>query len=177
MKDDKIAFSVQMTPKEIFRFMCYHVYSKLSGIFGVLLSMVACIILVVSFPELTDQSRTILILIAIWFLILYPVMLYTRSSGQVKRNPIYQKPLHYVIERSGITISQEENEQMVSWEQITTVVETKYQYLFYSSRIHAFIFPKEMIGVESDVFNQKVCGYIEDKQIRLKGAIKKFWKR
>ena len=126
-----------------------------------------------NFAELTDQSKTMLILVATWFLVLYPVMLYSRSASQVKRNPVYQQPLEYTIDSEGITVAQEEEAQTVDWEQIILIVETGTQYLFYSTRVHAFIFPKSSIGMEETEFNKRIHDLLGERKIRLKGAIKK----
>ena len=172
MEEEKITFSVQMTAKEIFKFTVYHVYSGFAGIFGIVLSLAALVMLIVSFHSLSDQSKTVLTLVAAWYILIYPIMLYVRAGGQAKRNPSYQKPLFYQIDQSGITVSQEEVSQTVTWDHFVKLVETRTQYLIYTNRVHAFIFPKKEIGIGSDEFNQRVVQYIEGANIRLKGSIR-----
>lgn len=169
---EKIQFSVQMTAGEVFRFMMYHLYHKFSGIFGICLSLMALIFFIISFDSLTEQSRAILILIAVWFPILSPIMLFFRAKGQVKRNKSYQKPLDYQMDQVGITVSQDDAEQTIAWENLVKVVETRSQFLVYSSSIHAFVFPKKAIGEEFDAVKEMLIHYGKGNNVLLKGAMK-----
>lgn len=166
---EEIQFSVQMTAGEVYQFTIYHLYHKFSGIFGVCLSLMAFIILITSFDSLTDQSRVILTLVALWFTILAPVILFFRSKGQVKRNKSYQKPLNYQLDHTGITVSQDDAKQTIEWENLMKIVETKSQFLIYSSNIHAFVFPKKAVGEKCSVLREMLIGYTEKTNVRLKG--------
>jgi len=170
---EKIEFSVQMTAGEIFRFMMYHMYHQFSGIFGIFLSLLSLLLLLVSFDSLTAQSKVILVFIAAWFTIVFPIILFSRSKGQAKRNKANQKPLNYRLDQAGITVSQDEAEQTIAWENLMKIVETKSQFLVYSSRIHAFVFPKKAIGQECDAVRELLVRYTEGTGIRFKGAVKR----
>ena len=163
MVKEKIQFSVQMTAGEVYKFTMYHMYHGLSGIFGI------C----TSFDSLTEQSKAILILVAMWFVIIDPVILIFRSRSQVKRNKSYQKPLNYQMNQDGITVSQDELEQTMAWNNLMKIVETKTQFLVYSSRVHAFVFPKKAVGESCDAVREMLIQYTEGSSVRLKGKIKK----
>lgn len=173
MNDKEIAFSVQMTPVEIFKFTMYHSYHKLSGVIGILLSLVALIILICRFGDLNDQDRTILIIVALWFTVLEPLTLLSRAKSQVKRNKVYQAALEYKLDENGITVSQNDTEQTLAWDSLMKLVETKTQFLVYSSRIHAFIFPKKSIGEDCDAARELMLNYAKTYNIPVKGARKK----
>lgn len=170
MNEKEIAFSVQMTPAEIFRFTLYHSYHKLSGVIGILLSLAAIIILICRFGELNDQDRTILVIVAIWFTVLEPLTLLSRAKSQVKRNKTYQAPLDYKLGENGITVSQNDVQQTLTWDNLMKIVETKNQFLVYSSRIHAFIFPKKSIGEDCDAVKALLLDYAKTYNIPVKGV-------
>lgn len=170
MNEKEITFSVQMTPGEIFKFTMYHSYHKLSGIIGVLLSLAAIVILLCSFGELNDRDRTVLIIVAIWFTILEPLTLLSRARGQVKRNKTYQQPLNYKLDDSGITVSQNDAQQTIGWDNLIKIVETKTQFLVYSSRVHAFVFPKKSIGTDLSVVKELLLDYAHNFNIPIKGV-------
>lgn len=170
---EKIQFSVQMTVKEVYCFTIYHLYHKFSGIFGICLSLIAFIILLTSFDSLSDQSRVVLVLVAMWFTILVPIILFFRSRGQVKRNKSYQKPLNYQLDHTGITVSQDDVEQTIAWEDLMKIIETKSQFLIYSSSIHAFIFPKKAVREECDAVRETLICYTEGSKVRFKGIAKR----
>lgn len=172
MNDKDIAFSVQMTPGEIFKFTMYHSYHKLSGVIGILLSLAAIIILICRFGDLNDQDRTILIIVALWFTVLEPFTLLTRAKSQVKRNKAYQAALFYTLDESGITVSQNDAQQTLAWDSLMKIVETKSQFLVYSSRIHAFIFPKKSIGENCAAAKELMLNYAKTYNVPVKGAKK-----
>lgn len=176
MEKDSIIFSVQMTEKEVYRYTLYHVYHSFSGVFGLCLSMIAIVNLVMNFNEMSDQAKTIMIIIALWSTVLDPLVMKSRCKSQFKRNAVYQNPLQYCIDEKGVTVSQNEESQTLSWDKLLKVVETRTQFLVYSSRVHAFIFPKSMMkGKESDMR----CVVVQntfDTNVKLKGKINRLRK-
>ena len=142
MEQDTISFSVQMTVKDVYRFNMYHVYHSASGLVGLLLSLLALGNLIISFDSLTDQGKTVMTIVALWFTVLEPIMVYRRAKKQVKKIKSYHKPLHYTIGEQGITVSQDEESQTMEWNRLRRIVKTRQQILIYSSRVHAFIFPR-----------------------------------
>lgn len=173
MEREGIAFSVQMTAKEIYKFTVYHVYHGFSGLFGLFLSLLALFNLILNFGDMTDQTRVIMCIVALWFTVLEPLMMIGRSKSQLKRTKSYQKPLHYLVDENGVTVTQDEESQTLPWERLTKIVETNSQFLVYSSRIHAFIFPKNMMEGQSETVKQMMLRYTEGAGIQLKGKMKR----
>lgn len=173
MEKDEVAFSVKMTPIEIYKFTIYHSYHKVSGLIGVCLSIGALIMLIVSFNELTDRDKTVLTFVAAWFLILEPITMFFRARSQVKRNKSYQKPLDYQMNQEGITVSQGEEQQTIAWENLMKIVATKSQYLVYSSKIHAFVFPKKALGQDCEKAEAVMLKYTKGMEVRLSGKLKR----
>lgn len=173
MEEKKVSFSVQMTVKELYRFIMYHAYHKFSGVLGIVLSIAACIVLAVSFGQLGEQTKAVLILVAAWFVIIDPVILYFRARGQVKRNKAYQQPLNYAADVMGITISQGEQQLTVEWKQFVKIVETKQQFLVYSNPMYAFIFPKSGLGDGcADELRKLILESTKNTRVQLKGLLK-----
>ena len=176
MKKDTITFSVQMTEKEVYRYTLYHVYHSFSGIFGLCLSLIALVNLICNFHSMSDQAKTVMIIIALWSTVLDPLMMKSRCKTQFKRTKAYQSALQYTIDAAGITVSQGEETQTLSWDKLMKVVETKNQFLVYSSRIHAFIFPKSMMNNQEEDMREIVFVYTKDLPVKLKGKIRRFKK-
>ena len=168
-----ITFSVQMTAKEVYKFTVYHVYHGFSGLFGLFLSLIALINLILNFGTMTDQARTIMIIVAMWFTVLEPIMMIGRAKSQVKRTKAYQKPLQYQVNEDGITVLQDEVSQTIEWNQLVKIVETNSQFLVYSSNIHAFIFPKSMLEGQMEAMREAILEYTKETNVKLKGKIKR----
>ncbi len=173
MEERSVAFSVQMTVKEMYQFTMYHVYHHASGLIGLLLSALALTNLVVSFDTLSDQGKTIMTIVALWFTVLEPIMMYSRSKKQVKRSKSYQKPLQYDVNAQGITVSQDEETQTMEWNHIRKMIETGSQYIVYSSSVHAFIFPKHDLREKSNELGSVLKEYGTKQKIPMNGRLKK----
>lgn len=173
MEKNPITFSVKMTAKEVYRFTLYHVYHSASGLIGITLSLVAIVYLLLDFSHMSDLNRTITIIIALWFTVWEPVMMFSRSKAQVKRNKVYQKPLNYRIDENGIEVSQDEECQVIEWGKLLKIVETKTQFLVYSSRIHSFIFPKSLMDGQEQKLQELIVMYTDGTSVQLKGRLRK----
>lgn len=173
MKENEITFSVKMTVKQVFRFNIYHTYHNSSGRVGLLLSLLALANLVISFDTLTDQGKTIMTIIGLWFTVLEPLMIHSRAKKQVKRTKSYEKPLEYTIGAEGITVSQGEERQTMEWARIRKVVKTSSQILVYSSRVHAFIFPRMDLGEKETELVRQLNVYAKEYGIRINRRFKR----
>lgn len=166
-------FSVQMTTKEVFRFSLHHSYFKLSGIIGVCMSLIALLIFVLCFNDLGDQNKAVLLIVALWFTVLEPLTIYTRAKSQAKRNSTYKKPLNYTLDQDGITVSQDEQSQSIKWNQLMKIVETSTQYLVYSSKVHAFVFPKESMKEEQNEIEKFMVECTKETNVKISRSMKK----
>ena len=173
MERDPINFSVQMTWKEIYRFTIYHMYHSFAGIFGVVLSIMALVNLITSFDKMSDQSRTIMTIVAAWFLVFEPLRMLARSKSQMKLVKAYKKPLDYTVNADGVTVSQDEQSQTIEWEKLYRIVETKSQFLVYSNRINSFIFPKSCMEGKEQELGDALAYYSKDSKAKLNGTMKK----
>lgn len=176
MEKKSVTFSVKMTAKEVYRYTLYHVYHGFSGIFGLCLSLIALVNLIVNFNNMSDQAKTVMIIIALWSTVIDPLMMKSRCKAQFKRTKAYENPLQYCIDEQGVTVSQNEENQTIEWEKLCKIVETKSQFLVYSSRIHAFIFPKSMLDGQAELVKQLILDYTKHTGIQLKGKLKKLQK-
>ncbi len=176
MKKESITFSVQMTAREVYRFTFYHVYHGFSGMFGLCLSLLALLYLFTNFNATSDMGKTVLIIVGAWYTVFEPMMMVSRSQSQVKRNKAYQKPLNYRVDADGITVSQDDQSQTMTWDKISKIVETNSQFLVYSSRIHSFIFPKSMLDGQEKDMRYLLIQYTLDSNVKVKGKMRKLYK-
>ncbi len=141
----EVKFSVQITVKDMFTFLFHHSYRGIPLIADAIVTFGAIGLLIAGFGK-GDAVKTIaLIFVALLFTVVHPLQLYNRARKQVLRNEVFKKPLDYVLTDEGITLSQGEEAQSFTWEDVFQIREYKSQILVYTGRMYACIWPKRAL--------------------------------
>ena len=162
-------FDVKMNQKVMYNFLMHHTYRTFAGFFS---TAVGIGILVLFFATLgkEDVSRSIVYgIFGTWFLIYLPVSLYTKAARQVKLNPVYKKPLTYIVDETGITTTQEDQKAQVAWENLLKVRETKLSLLVYTGKTYCFVLPKEAMGENYRTVKALIRGKMDPKKVKMHG--------
>ena len=162
----EVKFSVQVTVKDMFAFLMHHSYRGGSLIADAIVTFGAIGLLVAGFGKGDPVKTVALIFVAMLFTVIHPLQLYSKARKQVKNNEVFKKPLEYVLNEEGITLSQGEQNQSITWEDVYQVKEYKSQILVYTGRVYAFIWPKSALTMcETEVkelfkthLSEKVAG-------------------
>lgn len=158
MEDDRkeIKFNTQVGKKELYHFLMHHFYTSFSGIFGILLSLAAFVVLLLNIGKGEPFQLLILLIMASLFTILQPLQMLQKAEKQIKVNPVFQKPLHYVVNKRGICVSQNGEASTIEWNEIQRIVETKKAFFVYMNTMNANVIPKEQIMDVKDNFRKLV---------------------
>ena len=140
-----IEIEVKLDQKSLNRFLLYHYYTQVSGIISVLLSIGALVGLLVRWSAWLPMQRVILILIALMFTVLQPLMLMWRGKKQLMTET-FQIPFHYVFGEDKLRISQEEASQEFTWDDVRKIKWRKDAIYVYMSNVSAFVLPEEQCG-------------------------------
>ena len=159
-----------MKVKDMYRFQMYNGYSGISGIINLVISGGALILLLAGFGD-TTTAKVMLGIIAALFTVINPIYLYYKAAKQVKLTPMFSKPLEYLMDEEGITVSQGEEFLPVAWKELRKVVETKMDFYVYLSLTRAYIFPKAALDGQEPEFRKIVTEHIDPKICKCK------WKR
>ncbi len=160
-------FEVKMTPKILFDFQLFHTYHSFSGIFSILFGIGTLILTIATFGKVSVSMTAVYLLFTVYLLPLQPVLLYFRAAKQAKLNPVFQKPLAYVINDEGITSAQNDSEAHISWEQILKVKETNYSLLLYTGKRYCSVLPKESMGSQLAVVVKLIRKHLKTEQIKV----------
>ena len=148
----EVKFSVQVTVKDMFAFLMHHSYRGGALIADAVVTFGAIGLLIAGFGKGDPVKTVALIFVAMLFTVVHPLQLYNRARKQVKNNEVFKKPLDYVLTDEGITLSQGEQSQSITWGDVYQVKECKSQILVYTGRVYAFVWPKrELAECESEV--------------------------
>ena len=98
--------------------------------------------------------KGLLIVMLAFFILINPVQLYLRSKTQVAK--AFKNNLCYTFTDEGIDIVQGDQSAKVNWADIKKVRSTRNLVIIYLSPIRAFIFPKNQIGENMQLFRKIV---------------------
>lgn len=163
----KSEFEIRITTGSMYRFLMYHTYHGFSGIFGTAAGIGILVLYFVMRGTGSSQSWMYL-LFGILFLVYQPWTLFNRAVKQAKLNPVFKKPLHYLVSDDGIRVMQEEAVNEITWDSIVKVRETGQSILVYTSARNAFIWVKSQMGEEEGTVRRLLTAHVPEKTLRLK---------
>lgn len=152
-------FTTKLEKKPLNEFLHYHHYTKISGIFEVLLSVAAIVALFLpkTIIDWSTGQQAILIILALLFLVIQPMLLISKSGKQIK-SEMGQLPFHSILSDEGISVSQGEESLFLKWEEVRKIVYRKNVVYLYTSPVAAFVIPKDQI---EEIFDE-MCDYMKE---------------
>lgn len=141
-----IEFDVKLTSKDMYRFNMYQMYSGFNGWFSIIISIFIFVVAFVTFGDVEMTYTVLYVAFGIIFLLYAPVSLYLRSKHSLLTSPVLSRPLHYLVDDKGFTVSQEEESATLPWDMIYKLVATRNNVLVYSNRTNAYVIPREQLG-------------------------------
>ena len=152
---------VKISAADLYDYVLMHTYSGASGIIG---STAGALFVVAGFMT----QKWLLVIAGIIILLYLPVTLWTKSKLQWSANEAFQKPLHYVLDDNGITVSQGEVSESQSWEDMVKAVSTTRSIILYTSGRNASIFPKAQLGDQKDALIEMISTHMPPKKVKIR---------
>ncbi len=147
----KAEFDVDIKVKDMYSFLLNNTYRKVSGIIWIIFSLIVAGVTVYTWGDVDISNSVLLIVLACLYTVINPVMLYLKAASQVKRNASFKQLLHYIVDDTGISISQGEEQARVNWDEMWKAVKYGQAVVVYVSNVRAFIFPIRCVGEQYDV--------------------------
>ena len=152
---------IKITAADLYDYMLMHTYNSPSGIIG---STFGALCIVAAF-----MTQKWLMIIAGAVILLYlPVTLYTKSKLQWTANEAFQKPLHYVLNDEGVTVSQGEVSESQAWEDMVKAVSTTRSIILYTSGRNASIFPKGQLGDQTAALIEVISTHMPPAKVKIR---------
>lgn len=164
----RASFDVKMTKKILFDFLMTHTYRSFSGWFSILLGLAGVVLTVTSIGRVEGTILFVYGIFTVYFLFYQPVALYMKAANQVKLNPMYKEPMHYVVDEEGITSSQADQEATIPWDAILKVTESRHSFLLYTGKISSFVLPRESMGAQITIVEGLIKKHVDAGQVKLK---------
>ena len=139
-------FDIKLKSQDMYRFNMYQTYTGFHGWFSIIVSIIIFIVAGLTYGGLDITYTVLYIAFGIIFLLYMPVTLWLRSKSALAASEVLRGTLHYLVDENGFTVSQGEESANLPWDQIYKMVATKSNVLVYSTRINAYIIPREQLG-------------------------------
>ncbi len=134
-----LELDVKIEAKDLYDYMMAHTYASPAGILGSCFGGIGVVVGVMT-------RKWIFLILGIVILVYLPWTLFLKSRQQILKNPAFQNPLHYVLDDTGITVSQGEVSQSQAWEDMYKAVSTTKSIIVYTTPVNATIFPRRVLG-------------------------------
>ena len=157
----EITLDVHMNTGVLYDYMLNHSYSGASGILGTCFGFLG----IIAFAKTQFPLYLIMGLLLIFYL---PVHLRYRAALQMQATEVFKKPLHYVVNREGIGVSQGEQTECVSWEQCLKAVSTRKSIVVYTGKKNATIFPRSDLGEYTAALIAVIVENMDPKRVKIR---------
>lgn len=137
----EVSFDITMDETILYDYLVHHAYSGASGILGTCFGVLGIMLFINS--QYQNPFYLILGVLLIFYL---PVNMKFQAKKMMVLSEAFKSPLHYKIDVNGITVSQGEAEESVSWDKCIKAVSTKQSILVYTGKKNATIFPRKQLG-------------------------------
>lgn len=156
-----IEFDVTIKPGDLYDYMMRHTYNSPAGILG---SGVGAVMAVAG----SMKGQWLFVILGAVLLLYLPWTLFIKSRQQALKNPAFRKPLHYVIDEEGISVSQSGETQKQKWEDMYKAVSTGKSIIVYTSRAAACIFPKRDMQDQTAHVIELICTHMDASKVKIR---------
>ncbi len=145
MEEKQTSFSVTVGEKELYRFLMYSVYHSLQGAVAIFISIMALLLLVLTWANSNVGMKVLLLILGLYYIIGKPISLYMKARLQAAQE-VFKTPLNFTVADEGILVQQGEESAELPWSGVYKVVSTKNDVYLYTTRIYAYTIPKAQTG-------------------------------
>lgn len=159
--------SVKLNTMDMYCFLMSHEYSAFSGLFGLAVSLLAIVALVLGVGEGDRNTQILLGLVALCFTVLNPLRLLLRAQKQITLNPTFHKPIEYSFGEAGMHIAQDGQEMDVAWGDMRKLVTGKRIMILYLSKVVGYIFPRSQCGGKYEEISAMITAHMDQAKAAL----------
>ncbi|MBO5159219.1 MAG: YcxB family protein [Lachnospiraceae bacterium] len=160
----KYEFDFQMDEKTLGDFYTSHNMGGVSGLLWPLLGVFAIVLAIISGDTTPISYRIIYVLFGFLFVFYIPFDLKRKAKKQVKTNPYYAQPIHYILDEEGVTTIQGENQAKVTWDKFSKIKLTKKSMFLYMRNKNACVLSLDVFGKDLDEAYDWIKSKVEQKK-------------
>lgn len=157
-RKEPLVIEVKLTTMDLWKFSMYHANHGAYGIFNVLFTAAALVLIVTTWNENAAVYRVLLIISALLFTVWQPFILYLKAARQGK-TPAMERPMTLTFADEAIVVTQGEESLTLSWEDIVKAKRALHMIIIYIDGIHAYLLPDSVTGSQREA----VCALLKTK--------------
>ncbi len=161
-------FDVNLTPQDMYKFNMYHTYHGMHGVLSIVMAIFVFVVAAVTWREVDTAYTVIYIILGLLFVFYMPLNLWIHAKMQMQKSEALRNTQHFIVDDTGITIVQGEEQATLEWNKIYKVVSTKSNLLVYSTRVNAYVFPRRDLGEHYE----PICAMMREKLEKYRLKIK-----
>lgn len=158
---NEIDFKIQIKAGDLYDYMLRHTYHGAQGLLGSCVGALAILLFL--------GNRQVIYLIAGIVLLVYlPWNLFLKSRQQMLTTPAFKKPLHYILNEEGISVSQDGVMECQKWEDMHKAVSTSKSIIVYTNPVNACIFPRRELGDKQQQVIAYISTHMDPKKVNIR---------
>ena len=158
---NEMEFNIQIKAGDLYDYMLRHTYHGAQGLLGSCVGALAILLFL-------GNHQVIYLIAGIVLLVYLPWTLFLKSRQQMVTTPAFKKPLHYVLNEEGISVSQEGVTECQKWEDIHKAVSTSKSIIVYTNPVNACIFPRRELGDKQQQVIAYISTHMDPKKVNIR---------
>ncbi len=159
---------VKITWQDLYDYNLRHAYSNPAGLIGAVWGAIGLVYGAIGFANGKGSYSIMLMVIGALLLLYMPFTLFVKAKQAAALNPEFKKPLHYVLDETGLTISQGDASSHMDWDGMHKAVSTPRSIILYTSKVNATIFPKKQLGEQTALLVQVISANMPPKKVKIR---------
>jgi len=155
-----VEVDVKITAGDLYDYMLMHTYNSAAGLIG---SAFGAVLIIYAL----GKQEWLFLALGIVMLVYLPWTLFMKSRRQAL-SPIFQEPLHYLLDEEGLTVSQGEEEGKMVWGDMYKAMSTNRSIILYTSPVNATIFPKRDLGDKKMAVIEMISTHMPPAKVKIR---------
>ena len=158
---NEIDFKIQIKAGDLYDYMLRHTYHGAQGLLGSCVGALAILLFL-------GNHQVIYLIAGIVLLVYLPWNLFLKSRQQMLTTPAFKKPLHYILNEEGISVSQDGVMECQKWEDMHKAVSTSKSIIVYTNPVNACIFPRRELGDRQQQVIAYISTHMDPKKVNIR---------
>lgn len=162
---ETLQFEVKLETGDFWRFSLHHSMSGMTGIFNILFTAVAVFLLITRWSVLSSGQRLLLVICALIFTVLQPLLLLRKAHAQAKQ-PVMKTPMLLTFSEEGLCVEQNDQQVQFTWDQMARMERVSSMIILYMDRVHAYLLPKRIMGEREETLCRMARTHLQPDQCK-----------